>query len=95
MIRWKKYPNIGKKYIVLSEANKHQKILINEGIREYFRYIKNEFVSKKELIKKVDNNRIIYSKAFDKLRALKDSTFRQDISTWGLNSFDIILIIYE
>ena len=32
-------------------------------------------------IQKVDNNRIIYSKPFDRLRALKESTFRQDIST--------------
>ena len=89
-------PNTVESYNILSkimqdwsEANKHQKILINEGIREYFRYIKNEYVSMKDLIQKVDNNRIIYSKAFDRLRALKESTFRQDISTWGLNSFDM------
>jgi hypothetical protein len=89
-------PNTVESYNILSkimqdwsEANKHQKILVNEGIREYFRYIKNEYVSMKELIQKVDNNRNIYIKAFDKLRALKESTFRQDISTWGLNSFDM------
>ena len=62
-------PNIVESYNILSkimqdwsEANKHQKILINEGIREYFRYIKNEFVCMKQLIQKVDNNRIIYRK---------------------------------
>ena len=78
-------PNTVESYNILSkimqdwsEANKHQKILVNEGIREYFRYIKNEYVSMKELIQKVDNNRNIYIKAFDKLRALKESTFRQD-----------------
>ena len=89
-------PNTVESYNILSkimqdwsEANKHQKILINEGIREYFRYIKNEYVSMKDLIQKVDNNRIIYSKAFERLKTLKESTFRQDISTWGLNSFDM------
>ena len=50
-------PNTVESYNILSkimqdksEANKHQKILINEGIREYFLYIKNEYVSMKELI---------------------------------------------
>ena len=36
-----------------SETNKRQKILINEGIREYFRYIKNEFVAMKDLAQKL------------------------------------------
>ena len=72
-----------------SEINKKQKILINEGIREYFRYIKNEFHSIKDLSLKVDNNHTIYVKAFDKLMAQKESTFKQDISTWGLTSLDM------
>ena len=45
-----------------SEINKKQRILINEGIREYFRYIKNEFHSIKDLSLKVDNNKAIYAK---------------------------------
>ena len=40
-----------------SETNKRQKILMNEYIREYFRYIKNEFISLKNLAQKVDNNK--------------------------------------
>ena len=72
-----------------SEINKKQKILINEGIREYIRYIKNEFHSIKDLSLKVDNNKTIYTKAFDKLMSLKENTFKQDISTWGLNAIDM------
>ena len=72
-----------------SEINKKQKILLNEGIREYFRYIKNEFHAIKDLSLKVDNNHTIYMKAFDKLMSQKESTFKQDISQWGLNSVDM------
>jgi hypothetical protein len=95
-LNYNENPNTVESYNILSkimqdwsETNKHQKILMNEGIREYFRYIKNEFVSMKELAQKVETNRIIYSKAFDKLRALKENTFKQDMSTWGMNSMDM------
>ena len=71
------------------EINKKQRILINEGIREYFRYVKNEFCALKDLAVKVDNNRTIYLKAFEKLNALKENVFKQDISNWGLSSFDL------
>jgi hypothetical protein len=73
------------------EINKKQRILINEGIREYFRYVKNEFCAIKDLAVKVDSNRTIYLKAFEKLNALKENIFKQDISNWGLNSFDLEL----
>jgi hypothetical protein len=72
-----------------AEINKKQRILINEGIREYFRYIKNELHAIKDLSVKVDTNKTIYSKAFDKLMALKENVFKQDISTWGLTSVDM------
>ena len=72
-----------------SEINKKQKILINEGIREYFRYIKNEIHSIKDLSLKVDNYKTIYMKAFDKLMSLKENVFKQDISTWGLSGVDM------
>ena len=71
------------------EINKKQRILINEGIREYFRYVKNEFLSIKELSLKVDYNKTIYVKGFDKLMALKENIFKQDITTWGINLSDI------
>jgi len=71
------------------EINKKQRILINEGIREYFRYVKNEFCALKDLTVKVDSNRTVYLKAFEKLNALKENLFKQDISNWGLSSFDL------
>ena len=89
-------PNTVESYNILSkimqdwsETNKRQKILINEYIREYFRYIKNEFVSLKDLAQKVDNNKSIYNKAFDKLNSSKENLFKQDISAWGLSSYDM------
>jgi hypothetical protein len=89
-------PNTVESYNILSkimqdwsETNKRQKILMNEGIREYFRYIKNEFVSLKELIQKVDTNKIIYNKSFEKLKSMKESIFKQDFSTWGLSGIDM------
>ena len=72
-----------------SETNKRQKILINEGIREYFRYIKNEFVAMKDLAQKVDTNKSIYNKAYDKLISLKENLFKQDASTWGISAIDM------
>ena len=72
-----------------SETNKRQKILINEGIREYFRYIKNEFVALKDLAQKVDTNKSIYNKAYDKLISLKENLFKQDASTWGISAIDM------
>ena len=89
-------PNTIESYNILSkimqdwsETNKRQKILMNEGIREYFRYIKNEFVSLKELMQKVDVNKTIYNKAFEKLKSMKESIFKQDFSTWGLSGIDM------
>ena len=72
-----------------SEINKKQKILINEGIREYFRYIKNEFHGLKDLALKVENNKSIYVKTFDKLMAQKENLFKQDILYWGLSLEDM------
>ncbi len=95
-LKYYEKPNTTTSFDILSkimldwcEINKKQKIIINEGIREYFRYIKNEFHAIKELSLKVDNNKLIYCKAYDKLIALKENVFKQDISSWGLNSVDM------
>ena len=95
-IKYFEKPNTSTSFDILSkimidwsEINKKQKILVNEGIREYFRYIKNEFHSIKDLALKVDTHKALYVKAFDKLMTMKENTFKQDISTWGLNSIDM------
>ena len=89
-------PNTVESYNILSkimqdwsETNKRQKILMNEYIREYFRYIKNEFISLKDLALKVDNNKSQYNKAFDKLNSIKESLFKQDITNWGISTVDM------
>ena len=95
-IKYFEKPNTSTSFDILSkimidwsEINKKQKILVNEGIREYFRYIKNEFHAIKDLALKVDTHKALYVKAFDKLMTMKENTFKQDISTWGLNSIDM------
>ena len=68
-----------------SESEKRQADLISIDIKEYFRYIKNEFISMKDLISKVDVNRNTYKKAEEKLIWRKEDLFRrQDITKWEL-----------
>ena len=95
-LKYYEKPNTVESYNILSkimqdwsETNKRQKILINEGIREYFRYIKNELVSLKDLAQKVETNKTTYSKAFDKLMSVKENMFKQDITTWGISTVDM------
>ena len=64
--------------------------LINNNIREYFRYIKNEFHSMKELSEKVDKYKDTYHKAFEKLNNEKENLYKQqDLTLWGLNENDL------
>ena len=72
-----------------AKIQQNQIKITNENIREYFRYVKNEFHSIKDLSLKVDTNKEIYMKAFDKLMTLKEKVFKQDISTWGLSGIDM------
>ena len=69
----------------LSEIEIKNVDLMNNYIREYFRFVKNEFNSMKELSVKVDTNKEIYHKAFDKLKNMKEKLFRQkDINNWQI-----------
>jgi hypothetical protein len=95
-LQYHEKPNTVESYNILSkimqdwsETNKRQKILMNEYIREYFRYIKNEFISLKDLAQKVDNNKSQYTKAFEKLTSMKESLFKQDITNWGISTVDM------
>jgi len=64
--------------------------IMNNNIREYIRYVKNEFHSMKDLAKKVDTYKDNYSKAFEKLNNNKENLFKQqDLSLWGLNETDM------
>jgi hypothetical protein len=71
--------------ITLSDIENKKVDLMNNYIREYFRFVKNEFVSLKELSTKVDTNKDIYHKAFDKINNTKEKLFRQkNLNNWQL-----------
>ena len=72
-----------------AEIQKKQSAIMNENIREYFRYVKNEFFNVKEMAIKVKNCRIQYTKAQEKLLNAKESLFqKQDIELWQLREED-------
>ena len=63
--------------------------IINENIREYFRYVKNEFNSLKEMANKVKNCKANYTKAYEKLLTTKENLFqKQEIDLWQLRQED-------
>ena len=73
----------------LSDIESKKVDLMNNYIREYFRFVKNEFISLKELSVKVDTNKDIYHKAFDKIHSTKEKLFRQkDLNSWNLENKD-------
>ena len=73
-----------------SEQQKQQLNIINVKVREYFRYIKNEYHSISDLAAKVDANQSIYNKAFEKLITTKENLFKQqDLLQWGLSAQDM------
>ena len=73
-----------------AEAEKQQMEILNLNVREYFRYIKNEYHSMKELGDIVESNKNIYKKAFDKLYFNKENLYKQqDLLQWGLSPKDL------
>ena len=72
-----------------AEIQRKQSSIMNENIREYFRYVKNEFFNLKEMAIKVKNCRVQYTKAQEKLLNTKESLFqKQDIELWQLRAED-------
>ena len=90
-------PNTSQTYEILSkvmstmaETEKKQINILNIYVREYFRYIKNEYQSMHDMGDLVESNADIYRTALDKLNNTKENLFKeQDISQWGLNHNDI------
>ena len=73
-----------------SDIQREQANLLNLKVREYFRYIKNEFYSLELLSNKVDNQKSIYTNALEKLYKRKESLFAsKDIEKWGLAKQDL------
>ena len=74
--------------LLVSETKKIS--FFNNNIREYFRFVKNEFHSLNNLANKVETWKDKYYKAFDKLKQDKEKLFKeQDINSWGLNDNDL------
>ena len=74
--------------LLISETKKIS--FFNNNIREYFRFVKNEFHSLNNLANKVETWKDKYYKAFDKLKQDKEKMFKeQDINSWGLNENDL------
>lgn len=73
-----------------SESYKKQINILNLSIREYFRYIKNEYGYMKRMSTRVDANKGLYAKSFEKLYTTKESLFKQqDLTLWGLEKKDL------
>ena len=73
---------------VISESKRIN--IMNTNIREYFRFMKNQFHVLNELASKVENYKEKYNKAMEKLKEDKEKLFKeQDINSWGLNENDL------
>ena len=72
-----------------SKIQSNQIRIMNENIREYFRYVKNEFIAFKEMAIKVKNSKTQYTKAQEKLLNTKEMLFqKQDVDLWQLKEED-------
>ena len=84
------YDILSKVMSTWAETEKQQIDIVNIYIREYFRYIKNEYHSMHDMGEVVDNNQSIYKKAFEKLESSKESLYKQqDLTQWGLSQTDL------
>ena len=73
-----------------AETEMKQIDILNTNVREYFRYVKNEYHSMRDLGEVVESNKMIYKKAFDKLYFNKENLFKQqDLLQWGLSKEDL------
>ena len=84
------YSTMSKLFEDWAESEKRQASLINLEIREYMRYIKNEFRSMKELVTKADFNKTTFYKAEERLIWRKEDLFkRQEITRWELDPSEL------
>ena len=78
---------------IMSEFSKFEKSkneLFKVQIREYFRFIKNEFHNLSELANKVYTNKDNYNKECEKIFTQKENLYKQqDISNWGLGAEEL------
>lgn len=73
-----------------AESQKKQASLVSIDIREYFKFIKNEYRSLKVLVSKVDLHKNAYYNGEDRLFQKKEALFKkQDIAKWELDPNDL------
>ena len=96
-IKYKDFYNTSQTYNILSKvmttwANTEgeQIDILNIYVREYFRYIKNEYHSMHEMSEIIEVRKGIYKKALDKLDNTKENLYKgQDLTQWGLSPSDL------
>ena len=72
-----------------SEVQISQMKVINVNIREYFRYVKNQFNGLKEMSERVQNSKTTYLKFKERLLKQKETLYeKQDPSQWQLKEED-------
>lgn len=73
-----------------SESERKQSTLVALDIREYFKFIKNEFRSMKFLISKVELNKSAYYSGEERLFQKKEGLYKRgDLTKWELEPNDI------
>ena len=84
------YDILSKVMSTWADAQTKQIEICNVHVREYFRYIKNEYHSMHDMGDIVDNNKLVYKKALDKLESTKENLYKsQDLTQWGLSQADM------
>lgn len=70
-------------------TERQQAMNIEHEVREYFKFVKNEYMSIKELYDKYDYSKNLYSNTKEKLLKRKDDLFKKgDVSKWELKPGD-------
>ena len=96
-LKFNDFYNTSQTYNILSkvmstwaEAEGQQIDILNIYVREYFRYIKNEYHSMHDMSDIVEARKNIYKKALDKLDSTKENLYKaQDLTQWGLSQSDL------
>ena len=96
-VKYKDFYNTSQTYSILSnvmssmaEVEGQQIDILNIYVREYFRYIKNEYHSMHDMGETVEAKKNIYKKALDKLDNTKENLYKgQDLTQWGLSQDDL------
>ena len=85
----KTYEHMNKLFLNWSDALKRHSTIMHIDVREYFKYIKNNFKSMKDLVSIVENKKYAYTKNENNLINKKEDLFKRgDINKWELNIDD-------